>query len=337
MLLRKKTGLTAATVLLIVLKASSVNAETVNDQVNNNYAQLTNLETLNDEFLNGYSTVNYPKVSPRAVTMPEIAGFKNTRIFEVAPIDPAIVQWRHSDVDYGLQNPTQPGYQYTYEYITNYIYNVDDPAFINGFAISVSDFLKIKEAELAAGATGYVHWTLSLQALIEQGKVKMTDEIVCVPEKRDFTSSRGSTSLAGEHGWTKYINKTPLIEDDPMLVPEKAPGSDVPSSEAPSSEAPSSEAPSSEAPSSEAPSSEAPSSEVPSSEAPSSEAPSSEAPSSEVPSSEVPSSDGSYYEKKNNSKKLPDTGENKNNHAGIVVAAILAAGLRIVSVIRKKS
>lgn len=314
MLLREKTGLTAATVLLIMLKASSVNAETVNDQVNNNYAQLTNLETLNDEFLNGYSTVNYPKVSPRAVTMPEIAGFKNTRIFEVTPIDPAIVQWRHSDVDYGLQNPTQPGYQYTYEYITNYIYNVDDPAFINGFAISVSDFLKIKEAEIAAGATGYVHWTLSLQGLIEQGKVKMTDEIVCVPEKRDFTSSRGSTSLAGEHGWTKYINKTPLIDDDPMLVPEKAPGIDVPSSEAPSSEAPSSEAPSA---------------------GDEDDSNGTGDTGDEDDFNGTGDNDNSIHKIKNNSQKLPDTGENKKH--SVVAAAILAAGLRVVSVIRKKN
>lgn len=398
--LKKKTGVTAATVLLLVLRASAVNAETANDQNNNKYPQMTNLEASNDDALINYANINYPRVSPRAVTMSEIARLKNSRIFEVVPIDPAIVQWRHSDIDYGLQNPTQPGYQYTYEYITNYIYHVDDPGFHNGFAISVADFLNIKDAELAAGATGYVQWTLSIRSLIEQGKVKMTDEIVCIPEKRDFTSARLSTSPAGEHGWVKYINKTPLIDDVPMPVPE-APSSEAPSSEAPSSEAPSSEAPSSEAPSSEAPSSEAPSSEAPSSEAPSSEAPSSEAPSSEAPSSETPDSGGAQgpgsevpssevpgagdeddsngtddngdeddsvsggaqgpgtsapssdtrtainlsvqtgndakQDKKDDSKKLPDTGEHRNNNAGVIVAAILAAGLRVVSVIRKKN
>ncbi|MDI6552909.1 hypothetical protein [Leuconostoc falkenbergense] len=453
--LKKKTGVTAATVLLLVLRASAVNAETANDQNNNKYPQMTNLEASNDDALINYANINYPRVSPRAVTMSEIARLKNSRIFEVVPIDPAIVQWRHSDIDYGLQNPTQPGYQYTYEYITNYIYHVDDPGFHNGFAISVADFLNIKDAELAAGATGYVQWTLSIRLLIEQGKVKMTDEIVCIPEKRDFTSARLSTSPAGEHGWVKYINKTPLIDDVPMPVPEapsseapsseapsseapsseapsseapsseapssEAPSSEAPSSEAPSSEAPSSEAPSSEAPSSEAPSSEAPSSEVPSSEAPSSEAPSSEAPSSEAPSSEAPSSEAPSSEapsseapssetpdsggaqgpgsevpssevpgagdeddsngtddngdeddsvsggaqgpgtsapssdtrtainlsvqtgndakqdKKDDSKKLPDTGEHRNNNAGVIVAAILAAGLRVVSVIQRKN
>jgi hypothetical protein len=162
-----------------------------------------------------YSKINYPKVSPRALDKSEIPSIKSTRIFEVTPLNPALVAWTHTDIDYGQQNPTQAPNQYTYEFITNNIYNAADPEFVNGFAIPVSDFLKIKEAELDKGATGYINWTLPLKALVEEGAVKKTDEIVCVPEKRDFTA------LTGKHGWIKYINPTTPPENTPMPVPEK--------------------------------------------------------------------------------------------------------------------
>ncbi|WP_415602231.1 LPXTG cell wall anchor domain-containing protein [Leuconostoc pseudomesenteroides] len=37
-----------------------------------------------------------------------------------------------------------------------------------------------------------------------------------------------------------------------------------------------------------------------------------------------------------NGKKLPDTGEDKDNRAGVIAAALLAGGLGVTSVIRKK-
>ncbi|MGQ4573632.1 lectin-like domain-containing protein [Leuconostoc pseudomesenteroides] len=122
------------------------------------------------------------------------------------------------------------------------------------------------------------------------------------------------------------------------------PSSDTPSSDTPSSDTPSSDTPSSDTPSSDTPSSGTPSSDVPSSDTPSSDTPSSGTPSSDVPSSDVPSSDTpssptvhvTYRVTKDSNKKLPDTGESKNNHAGVVAAALLAGGLGITSVIRRK-
>uniref|UniRef100_UPI0035D428A4 LPXTG cell wall anchor domain-containing protein n=1 Tax=Leuconostoc pseudomesenteroides TaxID=33968 RepID=UPI0035D428A4 len=67
--------------------------------------------------------------------------------------------------------------------------------------------------------------------------------------------------------------------------------------------------------------------------------PSSDTPSSDVPSGAVPSSptvNVVYKVTNKNGKKLPDTGENKDNHAGAIAAALLAGGLGVTSVIRKK-
>ncbi|MCT4380108.1 lectin-like domain-containing protein [Leuconostoc pseudomesenteroides] len=117
------------------------------------------------------------------------------------------------------------------------------------------------------------------------------------------------------------------------------PSSDVPSSDVPSSDTPSSDVPSSDTPSSDVPSSDTPSSDVPSSDTPSSDVPSSDTPSSDVPSGAVPSSptvNVVYKVTNKNGKKLPDTGENKDNHAGAIAAALLAGGLGVTSVIRKK-
>jgi hypothetical protein len=145
-------------------------------------------------------------------------------------------------------------------------------------------------------------------------------------------------------------SETPSSETPSSEVPSsetpssETPSSETPSSEVPSSETPSSETPSSETPSSETPSSETPSSETPSSETPSSETPSSETPSSEVPSSETPSSETpsspivnvTYKVTNKNNKKLPDTGENKNNHTDVIATALLIGTLGITAVARKK-
>ncbi|MDR1606654.1 MAG: hypothetical protein LBS41_06035 [Streptococcaceae bacterium] len=203
---KKTLALVASTSLLFVMGVASASAETAS----------ATTETVTD-----YKSINYPKVSPRALAKSEILKNQNSRIFEVTPLDPDMISWTHTDIDYGAQNPTQAAYQYTYEFITNYIYNASDPEFANGFAITVEDFLKIKEAELDKGAIGYQHWTLPLREMVNEGKVKLTDEIVCLPRERDFTSSNG------RHGWIKYINPTTPPVNIPMPAPEKEPVVDM--------------------------------------------------------------------------------------------------------------
>lgn len=197
MKVKKILGLVASGALLFAMGSASASAS-------------TNAKTVVD-----YQSINYPKVSPRALTKSEIPNNKSSRIFEVTPLDPDMVSWTHTDVDYGAQNPKQAAYQYTYEFITNNIYNASEPEFVNGFAITVDEFLRIKEAELDKGAIGYKHWTLPLREMVRNNKVKLTDEILCVPEQRDFTA------LTGKHGWRKYINPTTPPTNKPMAVPEK--------------------------------------------------------------------------------------------------------------------
>jgi LPXTG-motif cell wall-anchored protein len=133
---------------------------------------------------------------------------------------------------------------------------------------------------------------------------------------------------------------TPSSDVPSSDVPSSdTPSSDVPSSDVPSSDTPSSDVPSSDTPSSDTPSSDVPSSDVPSSDTPSSDVPSSDTPSSDVPSGPVPSSptvNVTYKVTHKNNKKLPDTGESKDSHAGVVAAALLAGSVGITSVMRKK-